>query len=94
MLERVDIDVKPKTIRGHYNLELVVWNKYEVHYGIHQGVYEYIGREINKDDDGDLHKGAHLFRSCATGKISFGYYGDNSPFEFTSIVTPYKPYKK
>ena len=89
MLVRVDIDVKPKTIRGHYNLELVVWDKYEVHYGIHQGVYEYIGREINKDEDGELHKGMHLFRSCETGKISFGYYGDVSPFEFTSIVKPF-----
>ena len=89
MLVRVDIDEKPKTIRGHYNLELVVWNKYEVHYGIHQGVYEYIGREINKDEDGELHKGMHLFRSCETGKISFGYYGDVSPFEFTSIVKPF-----
>lgn len=93
-MKRVDIDVKPKTIKGHYNLELVVWNKYEVHYGIHQGVYEYIGREINKDEDGELHNGMHLFRSCETGKISFGYYGDNSPFEFTSIVIPYKDIKK
>ena len=89
MLVNVDIDVKPKTIRGHYNLELVVGNKYEIHYGINQGVYEYVGREINKDDD-ELHNGAYLFRSCKTGKISFGHYGDHSPFEFTSIVTPYK----
>jgi hypothetical protein len=88
-MERFDIDVNPKTIKGHYNLKLIVWNKYEIHYGIHQGIYEYIGREINKDCDGDLHNGAYLFRNCETGKISFGYYGDNSPFEFTSIVKPY-----
>lgn len=90
MLVRVDIDINPKTIRGHYNLELVVGNKYEIHYGINQGVYEYVGREINKDEDGELHKGRHLFRNCATSEISFGYYGDTSPFEFTSIVKPYK----
>lgn len=90
MLVAVDIDIKPKTIRGHYNLELIVGNKYEIHYGIHQGVYEYIGREINKDEDGEIYKGRHLFRNYATGEISFGYYGEVSPFEFTSIVKPYK----
>ena len=86
MLHRIDIDVKPKTIRGHYNLELVVGNKYEIHYGINQGVYEYIGREINKDEDGELYKGRHLFKNCKTGKLSFGYHGKHSPFEFTRIV--------
>ena len=89
MLNRIDIDVKPKTIRGHYNLELVVANKYEIHYGINQGVYEYIGQEINKDEDDELYKGRYLFKNCKTGEISFGYYGDNSPFEFTTIVKPY-----
>ena len=87
---RVGIDVKPKTIKGHNELKLIVWNKYEVHYGIHHGIYEYIGREINKDEDGELSDGMYLFRNCTTGRISFGYYGDNSPFEFTSIVKPYK----
>jgi hypothetical protein len=89
MLNRIDIDVKPKTIRGHYNLELVVCNKYEIHYGIHQGIFEYVGQEINKDDYDELHIGMYLFKNCSTGKISFGYYGDTSPFEFTTIVKPY-----
>lgn len=75
-------------IKGYYELLLHVGSKYEIHYGIHQGVYEYVGQEVNRDYDGDLHNGAHLFKNIETGVVSFGYYGANSPFEFTNIVRP------
>ena len=64
-------------VKGFNELLLKVGNKYEIHYGIHQGIYEYVGS--TKD-------GQRLFKSLKTNKVSFGYYSKISPFEFTSIV--------
>lgn len=82
------VDVTPQVINGYEELKLVVGNKYEVNYGIHQGIYEYVGKTISDYNCSniDICEGQHLFRSCKTGKITFGYYGKNSPFEFTRIV--------
>lgn len=69
-----------RTIEGHYNLELVVGNLYEIHYGI----YEYLGQET-----GGFWEGASRFRNIETGEI-FSYFGTSTPYEFTSIVEPYR----
>lgn len=84
------VDITTKVINGHNKLELVFGNKYEVHYGIHQGIYEYVGRVVENKlyPNDELFTGEHLFRKCETGEISFGYHGINSPFEFTRIVRP------
>lgn len=64
-------------IKGHNELTLKVGNKYEIHYGIHQGVYEYVGTTMD---------GEHLFKNLKFDKVTFGYYSKTSPFEFTRIV--------
>ena len=74
---------KPKVIHGHYDLELVVGNLYEIHYGVHQGIYEYLGQETE-----GFWEGAFRFKNIETNN-EFCYYGTNSPYEFTSIVEPY-----
>lgn len=66
-------------IKGHNDLLLQVGNKYEISYGIHQGVHEYIG--TTKD-------GQHLFKDMKRNEITFGYYSKVSPFEFTNLVRP------
>lgn len=64
-------------VNGHYDLVLKYGNKYHIRYGIHQGIYEYIGTTI---------EGKHLFKKG--DKITFGYYSRYSPYEFTKIVKP------
>ena len=65
-------------IKGHNKLTLKVGNKYEIHYGIHQGVHEYVGTTMD---------GEHLFKNLEKDKVTFSYYSETSPFEFTRIVT-------
>lgn len=74
-----------KTIKGFCDLKLIVGNKYEIHYGIHQGIYEYIGQVSKEDKNHPFSHGQYLFKDCRTNEISFGYYCI-SPFEFTSII--------
>ena len=68
-------------IKGHYDLLLEVGKLYRISYGIHHGIYEYVGRE-------DTSYGMHLFKNTQTGEITFSYCGETSPYEFTRIVTP------
>ena len=72
-----DLILEDILIKGHYDLLLKVGNKYEIHYGIHQGIYEYVGTTKDRE---------HLFKNIKTDKITFGYYSHISPFEFTAIV--------
>lgn len=87
-VEEYVVDTTTRVINGYDKLELIVGNKYEVHYGIHQGVYEYVGKVVENKlyPNDELFTGEHLFRNCETGKLSFGYHGIHSPFEFTRIV--------
>ena len=66
------VDVTPQVINGYEELKLVVGNKYEVRCGIHQGIYEYVGKTIYDYNCSniDICAGQHLFRSCETGKIT------------------------
>ena len=80
------MNTNKRIIKGHYELELVVGNLYDVNYGINQGVYEYMGQET----DG-FWKGASSFRNVETNQY-FNYFGTSSPYEFTSIVKPHKTF--
>ena len=71
-------------IKGHYDLLLEVGKLYRISYGIHQGIYEYVGRE----QDEDTSYGMHLFKNTQTREITFSYCGEISPYEFTRIVMP------
>lgn len=73
-----------RIIKGHNDLELIVGNLYEVHYGINQGIYVYVGEQTE-----GFWKGASIFKNIETNEY-FNYYGESSPYEFTSIVTPHK----
>lgn len=80
------VDTDTEYINGDCQLELVVGDRYEIHYGIHQGLFEYVGR-VSKDDPINIHsRGTHLFRNLEKNEITFGYYGNTSPYEFTRIV--------
>ena len=68
-------------VKGHKDLCLRVGNKYNIHYGIHQGVHEYVGAKPD---------GENLFKKIGADKVTFSYYGNYSPFEFTRIVTDLK----
>lgn len=82
------VDITPVSIEGDYTLELRVGKKYEVHYGINQGIYVYKGVTIfNKDfPDLDCSK-CHLFERVGD-KSLFGFHGQTSPYQFTRIVKP------
>ena len=45
-IENYVVDITTKVINGYDKLELVFGNKYEIHYGIHQGIYEYVGKVV------------------------------------------------
>jgi hypothetical protein len=87
-VEEYVVDTTTQVINGYDKLELISGNKYEVCYGIHQGVHEYVGKVVKNNlyPDDELFTGEHLFKNCKTGKLSFGYHGKYSPFEFTRIV--------
>lgn len=90
-MEYKNLDLSTEVVHGHYDLILEVGNLYDIHYGIHQGVYEYVGKTSKKSLKYEWDSpGQHLFRNCKTGKITFGYYGYTSPYEFSSIVQPHK----
>lgn len=92
-------DLEPETIVGYtlahdepVRLELIPGNLYEIHYGIHQGIYKYEGKVADDEKNYPEHRfsiGCHMFRSMSTGELSFGYYGKTSPSEFTAIVKPH-----
>ena len=72
------VDTTPKTINGHYELNLIVGKNYRICYGINQGMYEYLGKTIDVP-------GQYLFKNRDNSEL-FGFYGDHSPFEFTRII--------
>ena len=74
------MNTKTRIIKGHYDLELIVGNFYKIRYGIHQGVYKYLGQETK-----GFWKDASVFENIVNHN-KFCYYGLNSPYEFTSIV--------
>ena len=82
------MNTNKRIIKGHNELELVVGNLYDIHYGINQGVYEYLGQETE-----GFWKGASVFRNVETNQY-FNYFGTFSPYEFTNIIKPYKQYEK
>ena len=73
-----DLITKDIVVKGHNVLTLRVGNKYNIQYGIHNGVHEYVGT---------TKEGKHLFKKLETNIVSFGFHSYNSPFEFTRIVT-------
>lgn len=75
-----------RLINGHCKLELIPDKIYLVEYGVNQGLYKYIGKE---DDESNFWCGASIFKNIINGK-KFCYYGNNSPYEFTRIVTDTK----
>ena len=72
-----------RIIKGHYNLELIPGSLYDIHYGVNQGVYEYVGQETE-----GFWENASVFRNIENNKY-FNYFGTSSPYEFTSIVKPH-----
>ena len=89
-MEYKNLDLSTEIVHGHYDLELKVGNLYDIHYGVHQGLYEYAGKVRDDDPDHVHSRGIHLFKNMETGKITFSYYGYTSPYEFSSIVKPHK----
>lgn len=89
-MEYKDLDTRTEIIHGHYDLVLRVGSLYEVHYGIHQGIFQYVGKVKENDKVHPYSRGQHLFKNIDTEEITFGYYGYNSPYEFTTIVHEYK----
>lgn len=87
-MEYKNLDTKTEIIHGHYDLVLRVGSLYEVHYGIHQGIFQYVGKVKENDKVHPHSRKQHLFKNINTGEITFGYYGYNSPYEFTTIVHP------
>lgn len=73
------MDLTNKTIHGHYDLELIPETLYDIHYGIHQGVYKYLGQESE-----GFWKGAYMFINEKNG-MTFNHYASH-PYEFTLIV--------
>lgn len=78
------MNTKTRIIKGHYDLELIVGNYYKIRYGIHQGVYKYLGQETK-----GFWKDASVFENIVNHN-KFCYYGLTSPYEFTGIVHPIK----
>ena len=78
------VDTNPKTVNGHYELNLIVGKNYRICYGINQGMYEYLGKTIDVPEF-LLPVGQYLFKNCDNGKL-FGFYGYHSPFDFTRII--------
>jgi len=72
-----------RIIHGYNDLKLIVGQLYDIHYGVNQGIYEYMGQETE-----GFWKNASVFRNIENNKY-FNYYGTNSPYEFTNIVSPH-----
>ncbi len=82
------LDKTPDVIEGHCKLELIPGDLYEIHYGIHQGRYVYVGRQMDDNDLPEEYRAYHMFRPVDSDEITFSYYGHTSPYEFTLIVRP------
>ena len=88
-------DTGPETIIGYQmaedeprRLELIPGDRYEIHYGIHQGTYRYEGKVADNAENKKNYPFSircHMFRIEKMGELSFGYYGYTSPSEFTRI---------
>lgn len=93
--DNIIYDTTPETILGYQmaedeprRLELISGDRYEIHYGIHQGTYRYEGKVADNTENRKNYPfsiGCHMFRNEKTGDLSFGYYGHTSPSEFTRI---------
>jgi hypothetical protein len=83
----VGLDQSVDVVVGHGKLVLIPGNEYEIHYGIHQGRYVYVGRKMDDNDLPEDYRANHMFRPVDSNEITFSYYGHTSPYEFTSIVT-------
>ncbi len=83
-----DLDKTINVINGHGKLELIPGKEYDIHYGIHQGRYVYVGRKMDDNDLPEEYRACHMFRPVDSDEITFGYYGYTSPYEFTLIVRP------
>jgi hypothetical protein len=79
------MNTKNRVIYGHYDLKLIVGNKYRVLYGANQGTYVYEGQYTK--DDSEFWDGASKFVNVENGQV-FAYFGISSPYEFTTIVHP------
>jgi hypothetical protein len=89
-------DLTPETIVGpqlggrEIILELIPGDKYEIHYGIHQGIYRYEGVVADNKENRKNHPHSikeHMFRKIDTGDLTFGFYGYHEPSLFTRICT-------
>lgn len=84
--DNIVLDKTPDVIEGHCKLELIPGDLYEIHYGIHQGRYVYVGRQMDDNDLPEEYRAYHMFRPVDSDEITFSYYGHTSPYEFTTIV--------
>ena len=93
--DNIIYDTTPETIVGPQLgqdkpdiLQLIPGDRYEIHYGIHQGTYVYEGtvadNKVNRKNYPYSIK-EHMFRSEKTGELSFGFYGYHEPSLFTRI---------
>lgn len=71
---------KPQVIHGHSDLELIPGKLYDIHYGINQGVYEYLGKETK-----GFWEGAYTFKNIENDKL-FCHYASH-PYEFVGFVS-------
>lgn len=71
-------------------LEMVPGDRYEIHYGIHQGTYIYEGKVADNKTNRKNHPysiNEYMFRNEKTGELSFGFYPHVEPSLFTRICT-------
>ena len=95
IVESMIYDLTRKTIIGYqmgedepYRLELIPGDRYEIHYGIHQGIYIYEGVVSDNYSNRKNYPhsiGEYMFRSVETGEVSFGFYPKNNESLFTRI---------
>lgn len=69
---------KIEIIAGDRQLDLIACTNYRISYGIHQGIYEFIGA-----DDADYCK----FKNIETGQVSFAFYCLNEPYLSLKIIS-------
>ena len=73
-------DKKPQVIHGGHDLELIPGKLYDIHYGVNQGVYEYLGKETK-----GFWEGAYTFKNTENGKL-FCHHASH-PYEFVGCVS-------
>lgn len=95
--DNIIYDTTPETILGYQmaedeprRLELISGDRYEIHYGIHQGTFIYEGKVADNETNRKNYPfsiNEYMFRNEQTGELSFGFYPHVEPSLFTRICT-------